>query len=243
MEVLGALGEAGGTAGVTEISEKVGLPASTVYRLLVALINSGMARKSGEGYSLGPRMLELAFSATRHWDIVSLAMPFLEELRDTVDESAALALRFEDEYAFMGQVASEHEARVTFVLGRRYPLHWAAAGKAILAHLPQEEIDLYLQQYPLAPSTNRTITDPKELLAQLNQIRASGYAVSFGERVEGHAAIAAPIADRAGSPGAALAIGGPELRVQRRDVAQIGLQLTETAKRLESACWAHGLCV
>lgn len=237
IEVLDVIRDSGGEAGVSEISRELDLAKSTVHRLLCALMKGGLVKKNEEtnAYSLGHKILELAFEATTEWELMSIAMPYLEELRDMVEETTALAYRFGWKYTYVAQAVSLSEYCFTPHLGQQYPLHWAATGKTILAHLPSGEIDEYLRFVPLKPATDHTITESNALLSELNKIQTVDYAVSFGERRPGASAVAAPLLNHEDRPYGAVAVIGPESRLQGRNIEALGLAVTKAAQRISIA--------
>jgi IclR family transcriptional regulator, KDG regulon repressor len=242
IDVLDAIRVQGESAGVSEISERLGLPKSTVHRLLIALLKKNMVRQtSTERYALGYKAFEIALSAARQMDLVVIAAPYLEELREQLGETAALALKVGLRYTYVSQAVSAREHRVSPVLGHQYPLHWGATGKIILAFAEQDELDECLKTVPSLRATPRTVIDPHLLLEQLEQIRAVGYAVSFGERSMGAAAIAAPVLNRRGTALASLCVIGPESRIRETDLEALGRAVAETTRRLQNLCQLLGL--
>jgi DNA-binding IclR family transcriptional regulator len=243
MDVLDAIRSAGGSMGVTELSHELGLAKSTVHRLLVALTRKGMLRQDerSERYIFGHKILEMANTAAEHLDIVGVSMPYLEELRDRTGETAALALKVGRQYSYVVQAVSPKEYRVNPVLGRNYPMHWAATGKAILSALSQDEREECMKVVPELRSTERTVTDVGLLREQLAEICRDGYATSFGERNIGSVAISSPIRNRHGCAYAAACIIGPESRIGRDDAPGLGLTVAEVARKIEVACQALGI--
>ena len=243
IDVLGVIKTRGRGVGVSEISCELDLAKSTVHRLLVALSKKGMVRQDHNTgrYLFGHRILEMAHAASQHWDVISLAVPYLEELRDRTGETAALALKVGLRYTYVTQVVSPHEYRVNPVLGHHYPLHWAATGKAILAYVTDQEFNACLQLVPQLHSTPRTVTDPDAILAQLEELRHRGYAVSFGERNPGSSAVASPILDRQGYAHAAACLIGPESRVGDMDLPSLGMIVAEITQKIQIACQAVGI--
>jgi DNA-binding IclR family transcriptional regulator len=235
IDILDALRRKARPAGVTEISQEIGLAKSTVYRILETLLEKGMLQKDGatETYSLGYKLLELAFSASTSWDLINFVMPFLEKLRDEFDETTALALKVGLNYTYIAEAVSHQEFRVNPILGRQYPLHWSGTGKAILAYVPEDECDEVLKIAPYTRSTRFTITDPDILLQQLDQVRQNGYAVSFSERAEGAAAFASPVRDQRGYAQAAVCMVGPETRFRKMDLTSVGQALVEVSRKIE----------
>jgi DNA-binding IclR family transcriptional regulator len=220
---------------VTEISQDIGLAKSTVYRLLETLLDKNMLQKDevADTYSFGYKVLELAFSTSTNWDLINLAMPYLEELRDRFNETTALALKVGLNYTYIAESVSHQEFRVNPILGRQYPLHWAGTGKAILAFVSEDDQKEALKIAPNSRSTPFTVTDPEILLKQINQIRQDGYAVSFSERAEGAAVIASPVRDRQGCSQAAVCLVGPESRLRKIDLIVVGKAVAEVGRKVE----------
>ena len=243
VEILEVIKSKGGETGISTISRETGLSKSTVFRILNALRTKGMVVKDDvtDHYSLGQKIIELAFSASMQWDIISLAMPYLEKLRDSLGETAALALRIDKDYSFIAQAMCRHEYRVNPVLGERYCLHWAGTGKAILAFIPEEEILEMLALIPAKQATSRTITDPQKMKEQISEIRNQGFAFSFSERIEGGASISAPIRDGAGNAQAAVSLIGPEIRFRKLDLNEAGKAVVEAGKQIEMVYRGAGI--
>ena len=235
IDILDAIRKKGKAVGVTEISQDIGLAKSTVYRLLETLLDKNMLHKDedAETYALGYKVLELAFSASTNWDLINLAMPYLEELRDEFNETTALALKVGLNYAYIAEAVSHQEFRVNPILGRQYPLHWAGTGKAILAYVDECDRIEALKLAPYSRSTPLTVTDPEILLKQIEQIRRDGYAVSFGERAEGAAVIASPVCDRQGYVQAAVCLVGPESRLRKMDLSAVGKAVVEVGQKVQ----------
>jgi IclR family acetate operon transcriptional repressor len=201
-----------------------------------------MLRKDEETdrYTFGHKALEIGISAFQRWDFLSIVMPHIEGLRNQLDETVAVVVRFGNSYTYVGRAVSQREYYFTPNLGRYYPLHWAATGKAMLAFISEEDLAEYLRTVPLEPSTPNTVTDPATLLHQLQKIRETGYAISFGERVETAGAIASPIRGRDGHVFAAVTLIAPAARLQTRDCAQIGSEIMAACRRIEDACILTG---
>ena len=239
VEVLDVVRACGGSAGVSEISKQIDLPKSTVHRILIALANTGLLRKdeAADRYSLGYKALELAFAASKQWDLISIAMPYLQSLRDETGDTATLGLRVgQQRFVDVAWASGRSALRWTPTLGEEYPLHWGALGKAILAFQFDQEIDEYLSVPSLPAATPRTIVDPVALRADLKLIRERGYAVSFGEHVEGAAGVAAPIRARDGRSYAAVCVTGLASRFNESDLGGLCAAVVKAARAIGVAC-------
>jgi DNA-binding IclR family transcriptional regulator len=242
IDALDVIRDHGGSAGVSVISRQLNLPKSTVHRLLVALSNKAIVRQDARTdlYSFGYKTFELAFAASKS-GMTSIAVPYLEELRDRLGETATLGLKIGMKFADIAYAPSLSTLRWAPMLGVQVPLHWGAMGKAILAFVSDEDLEGYLRAAQPIPPTQRTISDPSELLAELTRIRSVGYAVSFGEHEEGAAAVAAPIRSRFGYAYAAACTVGPERRIRQLDIAKAGAIIADVSRKIETACQVAGV--
>lgn len=211
LEALAAMGD----AGIGQLSNQVGLHASTVHRLLATLIARGYVRQNSSGrYLLGLKPLDIARAVKVHLDLRTQAIPVLQELMRKSGETSNLAVLNDHHLVYLEQASSPGWMLRMFVQpGARAPLHSTASGKVLLAYLPEEELKRLLSDYPLLPSASRTIVDRDVLLAELREVRKAGYATDWGEQEEGVGCIAGPVVDYSGDVVAAISISGPWIRI------------------------------
>ena len=122
---------------------------------------------------------------------------------------------------------------MSVAVGKRFPLHAGSSSKAFLAFLPAHEQDHYLDSHELTALTGETITDLDALRQELEHIRQTGYAISFGERQAGAGSIAAPVFDGQGLPRAVISVCGPleRFREEVHETAPLLLDHTATLSR------------
>lgn len=235
MDVLNLFAEAEDhTLGVTEIAQELGLSKAVVHRILSSFRAKGFVEvdESTRRYRLGPRALYLGLAYMEGIDVRTLARPVLTELSKATNETATLSVRTGDTRVYIDQVTPPRDVKMVVQLGRAVPLHAGASSKALLAFLPDEEVDAYLSG-PLEKLTPRTQTSAKTIRRHLAEIRRRGYAVSMEERLEGAGSVAAPIFGADGLPAAIVSISGPVERF--RDEAQDAAELLVKATRELSA--------
>jgi IclR family acetate operon transcriptional repressor len=204
------------TLGVTEIAQQLDISKAVVHRIL----NSLRVHKfididpTSRRYMLGSASLAIGLAFLRNVDVRDLARPALRFLSDETQETATLSIRSGWQRVYIDQVTPGREVKMTVDLGRPFPLHAGSSSKALLAHLPAEEIDTYVSVVGLDSLTERTITDSNDLNEELARIRKKGFAMSSGERQSGAASVAAAILDHDGHPIAAMSLCGPAERFQ-----------------------------
>jgi DNA-binding IclR family transcriptional regulator len=223
--------EGGGTLSLAEISRRLGLTAPTTHRLVKALISRGfVVGDANRRYGLGPAVMRLA-SVVMHRadDLIAVAMPSLERLREATGETVSLHCPVGDERVCVAELISAEPIRMESGIGRIYPLYAGAAGKAMLAWLPDALESVRGRLTAVGPAT---IVDPPELEAELRRIRKRGYAVSESEVVAGAASLAAPVFGSSGSVIAAINIAGPSMRWNRSKMTKFRDELRREVEAL-----------
>jgi DNA-binding IclR family transcriptional regulator len=181
--------------GVTQLASKLSMPKSTIHALLTALREEGyiLYDPGARKYSLGFKPLELARRIRANQDLRDLSLPFMEALSKTCEEDVALNILVEGRRVCIALVESRYFVRQFVPVGKALPLHCSAAGKALMAYLPQMEIDAILKRYGLPRFTPNTITDKERLMRELENVKKRGYAESREEFGKDAAALAFPI--------------------------------------------------
>lgn len=215
---------------VLEIQRKVPLSRPTLYRLLQTLIAKGLVRAEGD-----PQRFALDFGIGRlahNWiagiDVIGVARPILEELRNATGETTALFLQRGDLRQCVAEVVSRHVLAISRGLGETDHLWRGASGKAILAFLDDGEIAEITRAIP------KTISKAT-LAADLSRVRNDGYFVSRGEVFVGAIAVAAPYFDHTGKVTGSIGVFGPEARLNERWVVKTASSVVKSAAELSVA--------
>lgn len=145
--------------------------------------------------------------------VFSVSKDKVNELASDTEERAWCVVREGTKAVYLYGASGEHSILTSEDIGQFSSLHDLAAGKVILAHLPEEEVQAIIDQEGLPPVTDQTITDPEPLFDELEEIRDRGVAFNFQESMEGIHAIAAPVRYKDGRVAGALSIGGPANRL------------------------------
>ncbi|MCC6474394.1 MAG: IclR family transcriptional regulator [Burkholderiales bacterium] len=219
-----------GPMGVKDLSETLKLSASSVHRILAALVKRGLVEQDPDTrkYAMGRVLLDMSLDRLHHLDLPVAALPHMRRLRDATRETVALSVVDGWTQTFVAQVESPQEIRQKIEIGRRLPLHSGGSGKATLAFLPEAEREAYLAQPKLAPAANGPV-NLKRLRLELSQIRRCGYSRSVGERVAGAAAVAAPIFNHLGQVAGCLSVSGPFWRFNEQKFPEYGQHAMQSA--------------
>jgi DNA-binding IclR family transcriptional regulator len=201
---------AGGELGVAAISEQLGEPRSTVYRLTSSLQQHGLVERGSAraSYRLGLKLLELGGVVLSQFDIRDAARPVMEEIHEITGETVFLCVRRGDEAVCIERIDGLHVQSLELRLGGALPLHAGGAPRALLAFEPETEWESYISRSDLRRFTDSTAVDPDELRQSLRDTRAKGYAISDQDVTVGIAAVGAPVIDHSGRVCGALSISG-----------------------------------
>jgi IclR family transcriptional regulator, acetate operon repressor len=209
LDVLEGFAAAGGTASLSDVAAACGLPLPTVHRLASTLADRGYLRRLPDRrYCLGSRLVPLGTEA--HAVLGERAMPVLRVLAGLTGESANLAVLTQGRAEYVSQAQGRHAMRIFTEVGNRVQLHCTGVGKALLAVVPPDRASQLIAAAELDAHTPATITDPAALHAELDLIRARGYALDEGEMEAGVRCVAV------GIPGAvpmAVSVSGPAARM------------------------------
>ncbi|MGQ4555498.1 IclR family transcriptional regulator domain-containing protein [Halobellus sp. GM3] len=200
-------------ATVSEVARAMDVSPSTAHAHLKTLEEESWAVQREGQYHLSLQFLEYGIFARDQWDIVEYARPHLKTIAEETDESVWLVCEERGYGVYLDSVLGEHGVAVGGTTGSSVPLHWIAAGKAVLAQYPEDRVREVLRQRGLQASSPNTITDRKALMEELETIRETGIAYSEGELFEGVRAVGVPIMYD-GEVLAGLSIAGPSNRLR-----------------------------
>ncbi|WP_043462086.1 IclR family transcriptional regulator domain-containing protein [Azohydromonas australica] len=234
LDVLDAIGQAPQGLSQAELSARLQLPRTTLYRLLAALVARGLVRRDPlrRVYGLGLRCFEYARAAFAMPDLVAAAQLELRSLRDLTGETAYLCVLDGLESLLLERCDGAHSQRSASALGQRKPLHCTSQGKAMLGALPGPMRDALIKELPLTAQTPRTITDRRRLQAEVRLAASRGWAIDDEEIVPGVRCVGAPVVDGEGKVRGAISVAGPAFRLTHERLELLGPELVQAARRV-----------
>jgi DNA-binding IclR family transcriptional regulator len=195
----------------SDIHQLTGLPTSTVARTLRTLVDEELLQRHGTVYSVGLRVTSWSAAATAGSDLLKVAAPLIEALRDDSGESCGLYVRRGSSRVSVLQAESKQSIIYRGAVGQVMPLNAGAAGKVFMAF--DREAYLAAVEAGLYAYTSQTVVDTTLLDEQLAQTLRQGWSFSQEEREIGLNSVAAPVFGATGEVVAAVAVGGPSFRV------------------------------
>jgi IclR family acetate operon transcriptional repressor len=218
LDILAILRAASQPLSLNELTLRVGLAKSSVFRMLHTLEVSGyIARDAAGRYNVS--------ASVRAWagdqflaDLIEVAQPVMRELIKEFRETVSLAMRFENRIEVVASIESPQLIRMGNIVGRILPPNASSLGKAISAYQPEAVRERLIRSYGINRFTAHTIMDEVELKAEFDRIKARGYSIDAEESVLEGRCFGAPVFAPRDEVFAALSISTPKMRVKDKQV-------------------------
>ena len=229
LQILTMIAERDEGLTLSEVSRLSGVPKATAHRLTNVLLECGMIRSGPKDrYLVGPQCLILGNRFLNGLDLRQEAQDLLRELaRDTM-ETCHLGIKEGTRIVYIEKVESPHAVRMYSRVGATNPVHSTALGRAILAYCGEDTVEAVIDS-GLECRTPNTITDPNRFRANLAEIKERGFAVDDVENEEGIRCVAAPVFDHSGDVVAGISVSGPEQRITKDRLNDLGIKVVEAA--------------
>ena len=233
--VVEALGRPPGRHTLSEAALAAGLNRATTRRMLATLVALNYCEVEGRYFSLRPRALGLGLSYLNALPYWGYAQSALEDLRNDIGESCALAVLDETEIVYALRLPARRILSANLGIGSRLPAHVVSLGRVLLAALPPEKLNYFLENATLQKLTPRTLVEPDKLIAELQRVRDQGYAWVDGELDPAICGIAVPVRDKRGAVVAAISINTISGSIDEEGAKQRFLTaLRRTAQNIQS---------
>ncbi|MFH0994732.1 MAG: IclR family transcriptional regulator [Pseudomonadota bacterium] len=231
--------------GIVELAQQLGYSKSTTHGLVHALLREG-ALTQGLGARklyLGPAIAELLFSNWHQEKVNELAQPILNEIRDSINETVILGVRIRNRVLIITTAEASESLKIFVPVGSTIPLLGGAVGKAFLSEEDPDHALQLIHKHGLRRYTPRSITNTTEYLAELDHVRAKGYAVDIEEYLQGIRAVAVALHNRRELP-AALWVVGMSANMdtdKMKKIADIAMEKAEKLRyELDEGSYASG---
>ncbi len=200
---------------LAQLHHELGLSKSSLQRILNTLVINGLLEKDNKKktYKLGMELYYLGKLVEKNSHLLTTAKPYLKALRDKLGENVYINIIEDNQRKCIAFEEAKQALMTISHIGQTSPLYMGASAKLLLAFLPPEKINKYLEETDFIPSTEKTILDKETLQEELKTIKEKGYAVSFGELVFGVFSASAPIFDNRNNVVAGIAVSAPLARV------------------------------
>jgi DNA-binding IclR family transcriptional regulator len=235
LRVLRALREptaAGRGLSLSDLASVLTMNKSTLLRLIQPLRDYDLVTQDSEGrYRVGVGAVSLGDSYLAGLDLRTVARPVLESLAGQTSETVHLLIYNQAAMVYVDKVDGPSAIRMASRVGDQVPAYCTAAGKAVLAFLPESHLTEVIRAGMPARTPN-TITSGRRLTAEVRKIRSAGYAVDDIENELEIRCVAAPVFDHDRKVSAAVSISGPVNRIGPDRVAVLADQVCEAAREV-----------
>ena len=223
--------------GITEISKKLHMGLSTVYRILTTLKSRGYVIQNQQTtkYRLGIKLFGLGYAVKSTKRLVEITKPYLKQLSQSTNETANLAILEGKEVIYIAKIESPEILTTNIKIGTRLPAHCTSLGKVLLASISNREFEsLYKNDEPLPSLTSDSITSLEGLKKHLKKVKIQGYAVDREEYKIGINCVSVPIFSRNGEVIAAISITGPASRFTIDEIKEVKDELMNVSKEISN---------
>jgi IclR family pca regulon transcriptional regulator len=226
---------------LSEVARATGLTRAASRRFLLTLQQLGYVHLSGTRFALTPQVLELGYAYLSSLTLPEVAQPHLERLVEQIHESSSVSVLDGTDVVYVARVPTRRIMHVSISVGTRFPAYATSMGRVLLAGLEPERLDEVLAASELRALTPETIADERRLRAELDRVRAQGWALVDQELEAGLRSVAAPIRGRDGAVCAAINVSAHATRTPLEDVHDALLPpLLRTAEAIERDLAAGG---
>jgi len=244
LSILDALAKADRGLSLTDLAQRVHLPASTTHRLLATMEKMGYVHQAGDLglWYIGLHAFTIGSTFLANRDFVAQSHAYMRRLMEQAGETANLAILDGDEAVFVAQVQCRETMRTLVGLGSRVPLHASGVGKAIFAALTDAQIEAIVARRGLPRITANTIVDAQTMWSALRVIRQRGFSFDDEEHIRATRCVAATIYDEYAEPLGAISIAGPVSRLTDERILQLGpvvAHVAEDITRKLGGKWPH----
>jgi IclR family pca regulon transcriptional regulator len=239
LAILSSFKSARPVLGVSELAREIGLSRSTTHRYIATLATLGYVEQdlSTRKYRLGPRVLDLGFSAINSMELRELSAPHLQRLSDETGHTVNMAILDGPDIVYVERCRSARQGQrdidLNLHVGSRLPAYCTSMGKVLLAYLPEDEVRSRLAGVDLAQRGPNTLTARKALYEELARVRSTGLAVNNEELAFGLRSIAAPVRGQSGQVAAAINLAAHRTWFSMESlVTRLGPALRRTAAEI-----------
>ena len=208
-DILEALSVENTPMTLSEISKAVGLSKSTAHRILTEMLERSYVAKTDTGsYTVGFKIIEIASTHINNLELLTEAAPFLSKITRELDLTAHLGILDGSDVVYLEKLDGHPNSQRYTQVGHRSPGFCSSIGKCLMAGMSSEELGDVLDLCDFQRYTKNTITDRREFIQHLRQVRSQGWAMDDEEFEEGHRCVGATVYDYRGLPVAAISASG-----------------------------------
>ncbi|MFJ8065029.1 IclR family transcriptional regulator [Psychrobacillus sp. NPDC096426] len=236
LQVIQAFSQENQALTISDVSKLTGLSRPTARRILLTLEHLGFAVSNNSLFTLTARTLSLGYaylSSNNKW---SIAHSFMRDFVNQTGESCSISILDGTDIIYVARVSTKRIMSINLDVGSRLPAYATSMGHVLLAYLPKERLEKYLESFDFEKFTDKTIVDKEQLLTMLEEVRENEWGGVDQQLEEGLRSIAVPLRDASGKVFAAFNCSVHAGRVSKEILRDEFLPLLkETAEKINQA--------
>ncbi|MGM0901230.1 MAG: IclR family transcriptional regulator domain-containing protein [Bacillota bacterium] len=189
---------------ISEAARATGLSKPTARRILLTLEHLGFAESRNGIFSLTAQTLTLGYAYLSSQNMWNIAQPFMRDLVQKTGESTSIAVLDRTDIIYVARQSTKRIMTINLNVGSRLPAYATSMGHVLLAHLPEAQLNAYLEDVTIEKYTQNTITDKDELKKILVDVQQKGWTIVEQQLEDGLRSIAVPIKNSYGKVIAAI---------------------------------------
>lgn len=228
---------------LVEITNTISISKSSAFRTVSTLIFKNYLQKNEatKKITLSRKMLSLGISSVNQHSIVEMSIDVMRAMRDELKDSVMLGMVLGLKGLVLEQVPSLYPTKIYVEQGTQFNLHSSVGGKAILAFLPEQELNKILREIELTKESPQTIVSKEKLKKDLKKVKQRGYAIDKGEGITGINCVGAPIFNENGFPVAAIWMTAPKGRLCKKSFDKKGVIISKYASEISAKLGFFGI--
>lgn len=239
IRIIDAILSAEGGLTALELEERLGIPKTTVFRILHTMQNEDWIEKRSERFVVGHRLMQTGMRALAGMELRRVAVPYLDRLSKEIQETAHMGIWAVKKVMLVEVCDGPRHIRIAVRAGTITPCHCSSLGKTLLAFVVgSDNLGAFFQGMTLEKRTSNTITDLKALAVELDKIKEQGYAVDNREYYDDVHCVAAPVRNSFGATVAALGITATTLTFEERMIPDVATKVVKIADKVSQALGA-----
>ncbi len=222
---------------LADLAERAEVGKTSAHRILQVLVAGNYAHARGDGvYAPGPALYAIGTAASGQLDLDGVARPILAELQRVTGHTVHFAVRSGRAAVYVSKIEGDKPYQMASRLGMQIHLHCTAIGKAVLAALPDEDVEELLsgQDDPTAGTAPAQV-EPAELRKDLRAVARRGYSIDNEENERNVRCVGAPVFTAEGAVLGGISVSGLAFMFSLKQIQTVGPQVAEAADRLSAA--------
>jgi len=223
-----------GTLTLTDLASRLAMPASTVHRILATLNAHGLVefKEQSQEWAIGIEAFRIGSAYLERTNLVEASRTAMRSLMVDTGETSNLAIMDDGDVVFVSQIESHNPIRAFFRSGTRGHMHSSGIGKALLANMPEKDVEKIIKDKGLPAFTEKSLTIKNTLFDDLQTTKIRGWSLDDEERYLGMRCVAAPIFNDYGEAIAGISVSGPTNRFADEAIEGFAEKVMESARRV-----------